>query len=87
MGKSGGRTVVTVEEIKNLVAGHTRIKVGGCDIDGITRGKVISTDKFVKSLEDGFGNQGLGEKSVRTSASIVYELRILLGRFWLGHAR
>ena len=32
-----------------------KVKVGGFDIDGILRGKIISLEKFWSSVEDGFG--------------------------------
>jgi glutamine synthetase len=35
--------------------GIRRVKVGGFDVDGILRGKVISLDKFWSALDQGFG--------------------------------
>lgn len=35
--------------------GITKVKLGGCDIDGVMRGKYVSLDKFFSSLEGGAG--------------------------------
>ena len=35
--------------------GIKRVKVGGFDLDGVLRGKYISTEKFLSALRDGFG--------------------------------
>ncbi len=39
--------------VQNLSCSH--IKVGVFDIDGILRGKYMSKDKFLQSLDSGFG--------------------------------
>jgi glutamine synthetase len=38
-----------------LSGDFTKVLLAGCDIDGIARGKIVSIDKAVKSLEGGFG--------------------------------
>lgn len=47
----------TVEEIRKAVetASASHVKIGVCDIDGILRGKYMSRDKFLSSLDGGFG--------------------------------
>ena len=47
----------TVEEIRKAVetASASHVKIGVCDIDGILRGKYMARDKFLSSLEGGFG--------------------------------
>jgi glutamine synthetase len=49
----------TIEQIKQQLLlpsnEYTKVLLAGCDIDGIARGKVVSIDKCVKSLEHGFG--------------------------------
>ncbi|KAH6575122.1 hypothetical protein BASA50_001611 [Batrachochytrium salamandrivorans] len=40
---------------RGLTANDTRVIVSGCDIDGLQRAKVVSLDKVLKSLDDGFG--------------------------------
>lgn len=35
--------------------GIRKVKVGGFDVDGILRGKIVSTDKFWSALDKGFG--------------------------------
>ena len=42
-----------IEEIKNYPG--KKVKVAVTDIDGILRGKVMHVDKFLSSLEGGFG--------------------------------
>ena len=51
------RAVKTVDDAKNIVEerGLTHVKVGVFDIDGIMRGKYMSKEKFLSSLENGFG--------------------------------
>lgn len=50
------RDVITVEDAKKIVdeRGLTHIKVGLFDNDGVMRGKYMSRDKFVSSLDNGF---------------------------------
>ncbi|TPX35432.1 glutamine synthetase [Synchytrium microbalum] len=42
-------------DFKELLAEDKRIKLSGADIDGTTRGKIVIKDKFLKSLDGGFG--------------------------------
>lgn len=51
------REIKTSHDIRRLVQeqGIEQIKVAVTDIDGILRGKYISKDKFLSSMEDGFG--------------------------------
>lgn len=46
-----------IAEIKSIIdAGdHNKVKVAICDIDGILRGKFMSTDKFLSAVESDFG--------------------------------
>ena len=39
----------------NLTKTDTKVKVAGCDIDGVSRGKIMSIEKFLKIQESGFG--------------------------------
>lgn len=47
--------VLRLEMETELTADDFKIKVSGCDIDGISRGKIMIKDKFVKCVNDGFG--------------------------------
>ncbi len=51
------RQVRSAADARALVEslGATQVKVGVFDIDGIMRGKYISRDKFISSLDGGFG--------------------------------
>ncbi|MGE3626364.1 MAG: glutamine synthetase, partial [Hyphomicrobiales bacterium] len=51
------RSVKSAAEAKSLIEsrGMTHVKVGVFDIDGIMRGKYMRKDKFLSSLEKGFG--------------------------------
>lgn len=52
----GRQEVKTIEDAKRIVTerGLTHIKVGLFDNDGIMRGKYMSKDKFLSSLDSGF---------------------------------
>ncbi|MCR9278761.1 MAG: glutamine synthetase [Pseudomonadaceae bacterium] len=45
----------TIEELKALVTPESNAKVGVVDMDGVLRGKYLSSTKFAKALDDGFG--------------------------------
>ncbi len=47
----------TINDVKNLIKqrGITRIKLASTDIDGVMRGKYISTTKFFSALENSLG--------------------------------
>lgn len=47
-------TPATRENIASLLANDRKVKVAGVDADGILRGKVMSKDKFLASVETGF---------------------------------
>lgn len=49
--------VQTPDELRQLIdrSNYTQIKVGVIDLDGIMRGKYMSRDKFLSSLDSGFG--------------------------------
>ena len=51
------RKVKSVADAKAIIQqrGLEYVKVGVFDIDGIMRGKYMSKDKFLSSLEKGFG--------------------------------
>lgn len=45
----------TIDELKALVTSDANAKVGVVDMDGVLRGKYLSSAKFAKALDDGFG--------------------------------
>ncbi|GAA5938587.1 glutamine synthetase family protein [Sporobolomyces koalae] len=45
----------TVEQIKEWLKDDDRVQLAGVDVDGILRGKFMHKDKFLSSLESGFG--------------------------------
>ncbi|TPX66455.1 glutamine synthetase [Spizellomyces sp. 'palustris'] len=47
--------VIKSSDLASHLKNDTRVKVSGCDIDGIARGKIMSTEKFLKAAEEGFG--------------------------------
>lgn len=47
--------IPTRENISILLANDHKVKVGGVDCDGLLRGKVMDKDKFLSSIEEGFG--------------------------------
>ncbi|KAI8914864.1 glutamine synthetase [Powellomyces hirtus] len=46
---------LSFKELEEILKDDFRVRVSGCDIDGIPRGKTITKAKFLKSLEEGFG--------------------------------
>lgn len=50
------RAVKTIEDAKNIINERnlTHVKVGVFDVDGIFRGKYMSKEKFLSSLDNGF---------------------------------
>lgn len=46
---------VTFEALPELLVNDDKVKLGGVDIDGQIRGKVISKKKFLSAAKDGFG--------------------------------
>ncbi len=50
------REVKTIDDAKNIIKARnlTHVKMGIFDIDGVLRGKYMSKDKFLASLENGF---------------------------------
>ncbi|ETS76931.1 hypothetical protein PFICI_10805 [Pestalotiopsis fici W106-1] len=46
---------VTITNIAQQLDQDDKVKVGGIDCDGVIRGKIMSKEKFLSSLEDGFG--------------------------------
>lgn len=46
---------LTLEELRTELSGRNKVKVAGVDVDGILRGKLMSKDKFLNIVEDGFG--------------------------------
>ncbi|MCJ1437791.1 hypothetical protein MMC27_007178 [Xylographa pallens] len=51
----GASRAITVESLPDLLANDSKVKLGGFDIDGIIRGKLISKKKFLSVAKDGFG--------------------------------
>jgi len=45
----------TVDNIEELLANDRAVKVAGCDIDGVLRGKLMNKKKFLGIVKDGFG--------------------------------
>ena len=45
----------SIERLRNDLAGDSSVKVGGIDVDGIIRGKLMAKSKFLSIAEDGFG--------------------------------
>lgn len=41
--------------IAELLKSDSKVKVAGVDFDGILRGKIMSKDKFLSSIKNGFG--------------------------------
>lgn len=52
---SSSATEVAIDSLPELLEHDTKVKLGGFDIDGIIRGKLISKKKFLSVAEDGFG--------------------------------
>ena len=48
-------SVITLDTLENLLRHDTKVKVGGADVDGIIRGKLMSKKKFLSVASDGFG--------------------------------
>lgn len=48
-------TSLTVEDLPELLKNDNSVKVAGCDIDGMMRGKLMSKKKFLSVAESGFG--------------------------------
>ncbi|RAH51101.1 glutamine synthetase family protein [Aspergillus brunneoviolaceus CBS 621.78] len=46
---------ITAEDLPGLLANDIKVKVAGIDCDGILRGKVMSTEKFLGIAQKGFG--------------------------------
>lgn len=46
---------VTFQTLPSVLQHDTKVKIGGIDIDGILRGKLMSKKKFLSIVKDGFG--------------------------------
>lgn len=46
---------ITAESLPDLLANDTKVKLGGVDVDGIMRGKLVSKKKFLSIATSGFG--------------------------------
>jgi len=46
---------VTLDSLPKILENDTKVKVGGVDIDGMLRGKLMSKRKFLGIAKDGFG--------------------------------
>jgi glutamine synthetase len=46
---------ITSETLPNLLEHDIKVKVAGVDCDGVLRGKVMSKEKFLSIVQDGFG--------------------------------
>jgi glutamine synthetase len=45
----------TLENVSKVLEADTKVKLGGIDIDGVLRGKLMSKKKFLSVVRDGFG--------------------------------
>lgn len=48
-------TVVTLENVAQILENDTKVKVAGIDVDGQLRGKLMSKKKFLGVAKEGFG--------------------------------
>lgn len=48
-------TKVTLENVEEVLKNDAAVKVAGCDIDGVLRGKLMNKKKFLGVIKDGFG--------------------------------
>ncbi|KAB8336771.1 hypothetical protein FH972_021080 [Carpinus fangiana] len=46
---------VTYESLVDILKDDTAVKVAGCDVDGVLRGKLMAKSKFLQIVKDGFG--------------------------------
>jgi glutamine synthetase len=46
---------LTVADLPKILEHDTKVKVAGCDIDGVLRGKLMTKKKFLSIAEKGFG--------------------------------
>lgn len=46
---------VSLESLPTVLQNDTKVKIGGVDVDGILRGKLMSKKKFLSIAADGFG--------------------------------
>lgn len=44
-----------MKTLEQRLGGVTHVKIGGFDVDGVLRGKLVSKEKFLSALETGFG--------------------------------
>jgi glutamine synthetase len=49
------RAPISLETLQNRLQADTKVKLAGVDVDGILRGKLVSKDKFLSIIKDGFG--------------------------------
>lgn len=48
-------SALKVEDLAELLKNDSSVKLAGCDIDGILRGKLVSKKKFLSIASSGFG--------------------------------
>jgi glutamine synthetase len=48
-------SALQVQDLAKLLKNDTSVKLAGCDIDGILRGKLVSKNKFLSIASSGFG--------------------------------
>ena len=46
---------LTLESVSKVLEADTKVKLGGIDIDGVLRGKLVSKKKLLSVVKDGFG--------------------------------
>ncbi|KAF7554610.1 hypothetical protein G7Z17_g2795 [Cylindrodendrum hubeiense] len=52
---NGDAHLGAIEVTTKILANDTKVKVAGLDFDGVLRGKIMAKDKFLSSLNGGFG--------------------------------
>lgn len=55
MSDTGSSGAITLESLLELLQNDNKVKIGGADVDGIIRGKLMSKKKFFSVASDGFG--------------------------------
>lgn len=53
--KDARTTKATYDNIEEILKNDPCVKVAGCDIDGVLRGKLMNKKKFLGIVKDGFG--------------------------------
>jgi hypothetical protein len=82
---------LTLENLAEVLANDTKIKIAAVDIDGLLRGKIMHKDKFLSVVKDGFGKIIIIKRHcVYANKKVTYSLntcRFLFSYLWLGYSR